>query len=209
MFTGLIQTTGTVRRIDQRGDRVMAIAMQEPFAAEVGDSIAVSGICLTVIKIDGNMFKASLSAETLGCTTAGSWEVGTRVNLEPSLRVGDTLGGHFVSGHVDGIGRAVAQQKSGDSTVWEFEVTASLGRFIAAKGSVAIDGVSLTVNSVQDGSVMPALGAAAQNVTRFTVNIIPHTAEVTGFATMAVGQAVNIEIDLIARYAARLKETQA
>ncbi len=197
MFTGLIKTTGEIRRVDQRGDRIIAVAMQEPFAAEIGDSIAVNGICLTVIKIDGNLFKASLSEATLSCTTAGSWAVNTRLNLEPSLRVGDAMGGHFVSGHVDGVAHVTRSEKSGDSTIWEFEVPHALAKFIAPKGSITIDGVSLTVNHVTD----------IPGATRFTVNIIPHTSAMTCFKTLHLGQQVNIEIDMLARYAARLKET--
>ena len=203
MFTGLIKTTGEIRRVDQRGDRILAISMHEPFAAEIGDSIACSGICLTVIKIDGNVFKVSLSAETLARSTAANWGTGTRINLEPSLRVGDAMGGHFVSGHVDGLGRTVRSEHIGDSTLWEFEVPGALGRYIAPKGSVTIDGVSLTVNEVRDNGTTTAPAA-----TRFTVNIIPHTAAVTCFKTLAVGQMVNIEIDMLARYAARLKEAR-
>lgn len=242
MFTGLIRTTGEIRRVDQRGDCILAIAMHEPFPAEIGDSIACSGICLTVIKIDGNVFKVSLSEETLRCTTARDWVVGTRLNLEPSLKVGDAMGGHFVSGHVDGVGRAIRSTPSGDSTVWEFEVPQPLAKFIAPKGSITVDGVSLTVNEVKDirpnpvasppqpaEELAPAGGfglrsaaresfAAAAgeqksitppaSVTTFTVNIIPHTAEVTGFKTLTVGDAVNLEIDMLARYVARLKESR-
>lgn len=192
MFTGLVRTTAEVTRIEQRGDRAIAFAMRAPFAAEIGDSIAVNGICLTVTKINGPTFEATLSAETLSCTTAKGWQVGTMVNLEPSLRVGDTVGGHFVSGHVDGVGHAVSVTPSGDSTVWVFEAPEPLARFIAAKGSITIDGVSLTVNTVEGP--------------RFSVNIIPHTAAVTGFRTLKPGDAVNLEIDLLARYVARLKE---
>ncbi len=196
MFTGLIKTTGEIRQIEQRGDRIITVAMHTPFPAAIGDSIAVNGICLTVTRITDGVFDASLSAETLNCTTANDWVIGTRVNLEPSLRVGDSLGGHFVSGHVDGMGRAISATPSGDSTVWEFELPPALARFVAAKGSITINGVSLTVNQV----------IANPLTTTFTVNIIPHTAEVTGFGTMVAGDAVNLEIDLLARYVARLKE---
>jgi riboflavin synthase len=225
MFTGLIKTTGEIRRVEQKGDRVIAVAMREPFAAALGDSIAVNGICLTVTHLAGNMFEASMSAATLACTTAGQWAVGTRVNLEPSLRVGDAVGGHFVSGHVDGIAKVTRSEKSGDSTIWEFEVPHALAKFIAPKGSITIDGVSLTVNSVKDLQVSESglrsalrepraegvSGKAAKGVmppsgTIFTVNIIPHTAEVTCFKGLTVGQQMNIEIDMLARYAARLKE---
>ena len=199
MFTGLVKTQGTIRRVDQRGDCMMTIAMSEPFAANIGDSICCSGICLTIIKMDDNAFKVSLSAETMTRTTARDWSVGTSINLEPSLTVGDSMGGHYVSGHVDGLARVVACEKSGDSTIWEFEVPPHLARFIAAKGSVTLDGVSLTVNSVKDmNDPTPK--------TYFSVNIIPHTSKVTSFGTLKTGDSVNIEIDMLARYVARLNE---
>ena len=199
MFTGLVRTQGTIRRVDQRGDCMVTIAVAEPFAMEIGASICCNGICLTVVKINNNEFKVSLSGETMLRTSAREWQVGTIINLEPSLAVGDAMGGHFVSGHVDGLARAVAAQKDGDSTVWKFEVPPHLARFIAAKGSVTLDGVSLTVNEVEDV-------ALPSPTTRFTVNIIPHTAKVTGFGRLKVGDAVNLEIDMLARYVARLAE---
>jgi riboflavin synthase len=183
---------GEIRRVDQRGDRLITIAMGQPFAAAIGDSIACNGVCLTVVKLNGQEFKVSLSAETLACTTAEQWAVGDRVNLEPALAVGDRLGGHFVSGHVDGLGKALSATASGDSTVWEFEAPDALAKFIAAKGSITVDGVSLTVNRVEGN--------------RFFVNIIPHTSAVTGFSSLKVGNAVNLEIDMLARYVARLQE---
>ncbi len=201
MFTGLIQTQGTIRRVDQRGDCMMTIAMREPFVVEIGDSIACNGICLTAIKVSDNEFKVSLSAETLDCTTAKDWAVGTVLNLEPSLRVGDKLGGHFVSGHVDGVVRAVAAEQSGDSMIWDFEVPPALAGFIAAKGSVTIDGVSLTVNRITPGE--------GQTPLSFSVNIIPHTAKMTRFGQLRVGDSVNLEIDMLARYVARLAETKS
>ncbi len=204
MFTGLIRTQGTIRRVDMRGDCMMTIAMREEFALEIGDSVAVNGICLTVIKIDANAFKVSLSAETMERTTAKDWAVGTIVNLEPALKVGDALGGHYVSGHVDGIARVVSITPSGDSSVWVFEVPQTLARFIAPKGSVTLDGVSLTVNNVRDEKT--ADGAA---MTRFTVNIIPHTAKVTNFGQLSVGAEINLEIDMLARYVARLAEVKS
>jgi riboflavin synthase len=199
MFTGLIKTIGTIRRVDQRGDCMVTIAMREPFAIEVGDSIACHGICLTATKVADNEFKVALSAETLSRSNAGAWAVGTPVNLEPSLRVGDSLGGHFVSGHVDALATAIRSEKSGDSTIWEFEVPATLAKFIAPKGSITIDGVSLTVNQVN----------RYESKTTFTVNIIPHTAQITGFANMREGTKVNIEVDMLARYVARMLEVKA
>jgi riboflavin synthase len=193
MFTGLIRTQGTVTRVEQRGDRVLTIAPDAPFALSLGASVACHGICLTVVEINGDAFRVSLSAETLNCTTARDWAVGTRINLEPSLRVGDELGGHFVSGHVDGVARVIGREESGDSTVWEFEAPVTLAQFIAAKGSITIDGVSLTVNRVSGQ--------------HFLVNIIPHTAQVTSFGALKVGGHANLEIDMLARYVARLAES--
>lgn len=237
MFTGLIKTQGEIRRLDQRGDLLATIAMREPFAIEIGDSIACNGICLTAVKVSDNEFKVSLSEETLRCSTAADWHVGTRLNLEPALRVGDALGGHFVSGHVDGVGRVIGIEKSGDSTIWTFAVPDNLARFIAPKGSIAVDGVSLTVNEVASGQwpvtseekerqeerhaglrsapreplAAEVSGEAAKEArppssTIFTVNIIPHTAKMTGFGQLNMGDAVNLEIDLLARYMARLVE---
>lgn len=198
MFTGLIRTQGTVRRVDMRGDCMVTIAMSEPFTVEIGDSICCDGICLTAIKVDDNAFKVSLSAETMNRSTAKDWAVGTLINLEPSLTVGGPIGGHFVSGHVDGLARAVAQEQSGDSMIWEFEVPAALAKFIAPKGSVTLNGVSLTVNEVKD----------AAGSTVFSVNIIPHTSKVTGFGRLKIGDFVNLEIDMLARYVARLHEAK-
>lgn len=201
MFTGLIKTQGTIRRVDMRGDCMVTIAVNEPFPIEIGASICCSGICLTAIKVDDTTFKVSLSAETMNRSTAKDWSVGDVINLEPSLAVGDQLGGHFVSGHVDGLARAVVQEKSGDSMIWEFEVPPHLARFIAAKGSVTLDGVSLTVNHVYDRKTPEGVP-----VTTFSVNIIPHTAKVTSFGKLKIGDSVNLEIDMLARYVARLTE---
>ena len=230
MFTGLIRTQGEIRRVDQRGDRLFAIAMAEPFAVEIGDSIACNGICLTAIKLNGHEFKVSVSEETLRCTTAGEWKVGTKLNLEPSLRIGDSLGGHFVSGHVDGLARATTQTPEGDSVRWEFEVPQGLAKFIAPKGSVTLDGVSLTVNEVKESRVEsresssdhatarlphPAKPLSSLDsrlstlITTFSVNIIPHTQKETGFSRLQVGERVNLEVDLLARYVARLTEKNA
>ena len=146
------------------------------------------------MELGPDWFTIDVSAETLAHTRLGDWVVGSRVNLERSLRMGDELGGHLVSGHVDGVGRTLSATPENGSTRWRFQVARALARFIAAKGSIAIDGVSLTVNDVTDDT--------------FGVNIIPHTASVTGFGTLAPGHAVNIEIDMLARYVARLAETK-
>jgi riboflavin synthase len=197
MFTGIITTLGTVRAIQPLGGGkdmrlVIAAPWDDTASIALGASIACSGCCLTAVELAPDHFAVDASAETLACTTLGTWAVGTQVNLERSLRVGDELGGHIVSGHVDGVGKALSKTPENGSIRWRFQVPAELARFIAAKGSVAVDGVSLTVNDVQGDT--------------FGVNIIPHTASVTRFGTLAPGDAVNIEIDMLARYVARLAE---
>ena len=197
MFTGIITALGTVREIRPLGggaDMRLVIAAPWPGAASIpiGASIGCSGCCLTAVEVGADWFAADASAETLSKTTLGRWRLGTRVNLERSLRLGDELGGHLVSGHVDAVGEAVLATPENASTRWVFRVPPALARFIAVKGSVAVDGVSLTVNEVTDDT--------------FGVNIIPHTATVTGFGTLAPGDAVNLEIDMLARYVARLAE---
>jgi len=200
MFTGIITALGHVRAIEPLGagkDLRLVIGTPAAFLAEppagLGASIACSGCCLTVVALAADWFAVDASAETLARTKLGSWTVGSRVNLERSLRLGDELGGHLVSGHVDGVGHAVSATPENASTRWVFRVPTALSRFIAAKGSVAVDGVSLTVNEVRGDT--------------FGVNIIPHTASVTGFGTLRPGDPVNIEIDTLARYVARLVET--
>ena len=199
MFTGIITALGTIRAIQPLGDGKdmrLVIAAPWPDTADIalGASIACSGCCLTAINLTKDSFAVDASAETLACTTLGTWAVGSPVNLERSLKVGDELGGHIVSGHVDGVGKAVSKTPENGSIRWRFQVPMDLARFIAAKGSITIDGVSLTVNDVQGDT--------------FGVNIIPHTASVTRFGTLAPGDAVNIEIDMLARYVARLAETR-
>ena len=202
MFTGIVTALGTVRAITPIGaDRDMRLVIAAPPAfldnpvqgpTALGASIACSGCCLTAVAFTADLFAADASAETLAKTTMGTWRVGSAINLERSLRVGDELGGHLVSGHVDGVGTTLSATPENASTRWRFRVPRELARFIAAKGSVAIDGVSLTVNDVADDT--------------FGVNIIPHTAAVTRFGTLAPGDPVNIEIDMLARYVARLAE---
>jgi riboflavin synthase len=199
MFTGIITALGTVSRIEPIGggkDMRLVIAAPWPDTASIaiGASIACSGCCLTAVQVNDDSFAVDASAETLACTTLGSWKVGSQVNLERSLKIGDELGGHIVSGHADGVGEAVAEKPENGSTRWQFRVPKLLARFIAVKGSVAVDGVSLTVNEVRDDM--------------FGVNVIPHTAAVTGFGSMRPGDTVNIEIDMLARYVARLAETK-
>jgi riboflavin synthase len=159
----------------------------------LGASIACSGCCLTAVELGPDWFAVDASAETLARTKLGTWTVGSRVNLERSLRLGDELGGHLVSGHVDAVGTALSATRENASTRWTFRVPGSISRFIAVKGSVAVDGVSLTVNEVRGDT--------------FGVNVIPHTASVTGFGTLRANDMVNIEIDTLARYVARLAET--
>jgi riboflavin synthase len=197
MFTGIVTALGTVRGIAPLGaSSDMRLSIAAPWAdtasIAIGASIGCSGCCLTAVEVGPDWFAADASAETLSKTTLGRWQAGTRVNLERSLRLGDELGGHLVSGHVDGVGEAVSSAAEHGSTRWTFRVPPALARFIAAKGSIAVDGVSLTVNEVTDDT--------------FGVNIIPHTASVTGFGSLRPGDAVNLEIDMLARYVARLAE---
>jgi riboflavin synthase len=194
MFTGIVTDVGHVRHIEKRGDTHVVIATNYDVAqVEIGASISCSGVCMTVVDKGGTndrWFAVTASGETLSKTTMGQWKTGDRVNLERPMRVGDELGGHIVTGHIDGVAEAVLVVPEGESTRMTFQAPAALSRFIASKGSVALDGVSLTVNEV-DGL-------------RFGVNIIPHTIKVTTFGQAKPGSKVNLEIDLLARYVARL-----
>lgn len=197
MFTGIVQTLGSVTRIQPRGGDVeLVIAAADGYldGTALGDSIAVNGCCLTVTRLDGSAFAADVSRETLSLTTLQGWQAGTRVNLEKALRAGDALGGHYVSGHVDGVIAVTSIVDDARSRRVEFSVPRLLARYVARKGSVTLDGVSLTVNEV-DG-------------VRFAVNLIPHTLEVTTLGTLAKGGRVNLEIDTLARYVERLSEYQ-
>ena len=197
MFTGIVQAVGAVARVEPRGSdmriHIVAASLGLDDVA-VGDSICVSGVCLTVIEIAGDRFAADVSVETLSRTTLGALAAGVRVNLEKSLRFSDRLGGHLVAGHVDGIGRIVTIMPDARSQRWTLEVPGALARYIAAKGSLCIDGVSLTVNHVE------------QN--RCGVNLIPHTIAATTFGDRREGDAVNIEVDLVARYVERLTTSE-
>ena len=202
MFTGIVTGLGEVREVTPIGggqDMRLVVGVPAGWAdmasIPLGASIACNGCCLTAIELGADWFAVTASAETLSKTTLGAWAVGTRINLERPLKVGDELGGHIVSGHVDGLGEVIASTPDQGSTRWRFRVPGGIARFIAPKGSVAIDGVSLTVNEVEGDT--------------FGVNIIPHTAEVTGFGLLKVGDKVNIEIDTVARYVARLAEYAA
>jgi riboflavin synthase len=193
MFTGIIIATGRVIAIEEKGgDLELGIdaAAIDGARLNLGDSVSVQGACLTVTRRDGAAFYADVSRETMSKTMLGTLGRGSRVNLEPSLRAGDALGGHMVSGHVDAVGRLTAAHQDARSWRLEFELPAALMRFVAPKGSICIDGVSLTVNQV---------GAR-----RFDVNIIPHTREVTTLGDLVVDAGVNIEIDVVARYLERL-----
>ena len=191
MFTGIIQTVGQVAAIDRRGaDARLRIAGLPLPDGALGESIAVSGVCLTAVEFSGDGFVADVSGETLACTTLGAWSVGQRVNLERALAVGERLGGHIVSGHVDGVGEVASRQADGRSQRFILRAPAALARYIAAKGSITVDGVSLTVNTVS--------GA------QFGVNIVPHTLTHTSLDALRAGSRVNLEVDLLARYLERL-----
>jgi riboflavin synthase len=196
MFTGIITDLGRVAAIERGGDTRFVIETRYPVAEiALGASIACSGPCLTVIEKGPDWFAVKASAETLARTTLGGWDVGTRVNLERPLTLATELGGHLVTGHIDGLARAADRRADGDSVRFVFEIAGPPARLIAAKGSVALDGVSLTINEVED---RPGAG------TRFGVNIIEHTRRETTFGALAIGQRVNLEFDLLARYAERI-----
>ncbi|MEQ8449987.1 MAG: riboflavin synthase [Nitratireductor sp.] len=200
MFTGIVTDLGRVRSIERRGDTRFTLATSyEVEAIDLGASIACNGCCLTVTETgrdpDGTgWFAVDASGETLSKTTLGAWEEGTRVNLERALRLGDELGGHFVLGHVDGEAEVLERRGEGDSWRFAFRAPVDLRRFIAPKGSIVLDGVSLTVNEVEED--------------RFGVNIIPHTFEATGFHALQPGSRVNLEVDALARYVARLLDRE-
>jgi len=196
MFTGIVTDIGTVLALEQRGDLRARIGTGYDTAGiDIGASIACSGVCLTVIALGGepqNWFDVEISSETVAATNADRWAVGSRLNLERALKVGDELGGHIVSGHVDGVAEVVAMQDEGDSTRVTFRAPEHLARFIAPKGSVALNGTSLTVNAV-DG-------------VDFGINFIPHTKTATTWGQVALGDRINLEIDTMARYVARLRD---
>jgi len=200
MFTGIITDIGTIRSAQQRGDLRLVIGCHYDMeGVDIGASIACSGVCLTVVDKGADWFAVDLSGETVSRTAQGAWAEGRALNLERALKLGDELGGHIVTGHVDGIGEVTAITAEGDSHRVVIRLPADLAPYVAAKGSITVDGVSLTVNSVEDrpeGSI-------------FGLNIIPHTWSVTTFGQLAVGQAVNLEIDVLARYLARMKDHQA
>jgi riboflavin synthase len=196
MFTGIVQDVGRLVSREARGGDVRLLIgfdRLDPTGISVGDSICVQGCCLTAIELRDRTFAADVSRETLSLTTLGDLTAGSPVNLEPSLKAGDPLGGHLVSGHVDGVGEIAAMSGDARSTRIEISVPAALARYIARKGSVAIDGVSLTINEVQGAT--------------FGINLIPHTQAVTTLGALRVGIRVNVEVDQIARYVERLLST--
>ena len=199
MFTGIITDIGTVLALQRQGDlRARIGTSYDVDGIDIGASIACDGVCLTVVDLGRspqNWFEVQISGETLSCTTLGGWGPGHRVNLERALRVGDELGGHIVSGHVDGLAQVIGIRPEGDSLRVTFRAPQALAGFIAPKGSVALNGTSLTVNEV-DG-------------TDFGINFIPHTRQATTWGDVAEGDAVNLEIDTLARYVARLREWNA
>ncbi|NCF48458.1 MAG: riboflavin synthase [Bacteroidetes bacterium] len=196
MFTGIVTAMGTVQSVIDEGDRVLRIGAEwDCSAIPIGASIAHSGVCLTVISCDKTGYEIAASAETMRVTTLGDWKIGDQVNLERALCVGDELGGHIVSGHVDGIASVISVEAVGDSHCVWLRAPDALARFVAPKGSVALDGVSLTVNEVKESD--------------FSVNVIAHTWSVTTLGQRVAGEPVNMEIDMLARYVARLAESGA
>jgi riboflavin synthase len=195
MFTGLVAAMGRIERIERR-DQGLRLRIASPLGSlELGESICVSGTCLTVAGSTLDAFEADVTRETLACTTLGRLSAGDPVNLERAAALGDRLGGHLLTGHVDGIARVSRVEASGDARAVEVEVPVELARFVAAKGSVALDGVSLTVNRV--------------NGARFEIMLIPHTLAVTTLGGVAAGREYNFEVDLLARYVARLLDDEA
>ena len=197
MFTGIITDIGTIRSAEQRGDlRLVIGSAYEMEGVAIGASIACSGACLTVVEKGADWFAVDLSAETVERTAPGLWAQGGRLNLERALKVGDELGGHIVTGHVDGVGTLVSIMPEGDSTRLVIAAPAALAPALAAKGSITVDGISLTVNSVEDQS---------DGSVQFGLNIIPHTAAATTLDNLAIGRSFNLEIDVLARYLDRMQ----
>jgi riboflavin synthase len=201
MFTGIVTDVGRVREVKAapgRDTRFVIETAYDTASIAIGASISCAGCCLTAVETGPGWFAVDASGETLSCTTLGAWRAGTRINLERALRAGDELGGHLVSGHVDGLGSVAEAYQEAGSLRLVFAVPQALGRFLAPKGSVAIDGVSLTVNEVADRG----------GATQFGINLIPHTQAVTTLGELKAGSRVNVEVDQMARYVARLNETQ-
>jgi len=200
MFTGIITDIGTVRAADQRGDlRLIITCAYDLATVDLGASIACSGVCLTVVDKGPDWFAVDVSAETTSRTAAGLWQAGARLNLERALRLGDELGGHLVTGHVDGVGTVLDAAPDGASLKVVIVAPADLGPYIATKGSLTLDGVSLTVNDVRDHD---------DGTTHFAVNIIPHTAAHSTLGALASGSQLNLEIDVLARYLKRMADSR-
>ncbi|KPL69502.1 riboflavin synthase subunit alpha [Erythrobacter sp. SG61-1L] len=205
MFTGIVTAIGTIRESEQRGDlRVTIDCAYDPALIAIGASIACSGACMTVVEKGGTAgdawFAVDVSGESVSRTAPGIWNTGSRLNLEQSLKLGDELGGHIVSGHVDAVGHVVRIVPEGDSARFTISAPAELAPYIAPKGSIAVNGVSLTVNEVDD---------QPDGTVHFGMNIIPHTAEVTTIGALTPGDAVNLEIDTVARYLKRMQDLRA
>ena len=201
MFTGIVTATGTIQQTTQRGDLHAVIACPfDPAGIAIGASIACSGVCLTVVEKGGQAgdawFAVDISGESVACTVPGLWQEGRKLNLEPALKIGDELGGHIVTGHVDAVGEVVSIASEGDSTRLTIAAPPEMAPYIAPKGSITVDGVSLTVNSIED---------QADRSVHFGLNIIPHTGEVTTLGQLARGDRVNLEIDVLARYLKRME----
>lgn len=201
MFTGIITDIGRITAVEMRGDLHVRIACSyDTSTIDIGASIACSGACMTVVELGPDWFAVDISAESVSRTPPGRWEVGKKLNLERSLRVGDELGGHIVTGHVDGVGTIASVIEEGDSHRFEIHAPKELAPYLAPKGSIAVDGISLTVNSVTDESDGRA---------RFGLNIIPHTNAVTTMGALKAGDGVNLEIDVLARYLGRMEQLRA
>ena len=201
MFTGIITDIGTITAVEMRGDLHVRIACAyDTGTIDIGASIACSGACMTVVELGPDWFAVDISAESVSRTPPGRWKVGTRLNLERSLRVGDELGGHIVTGHVDGVGTVASVSEEGDSHRFEIHAPKELAPYLAAKGSIAVDGISLPVNSVTD---------EADGRARFGLNIIPHTNSVTTMGGLKAGDGVNLEIDVLARYLGRMEHLRS
>jgi riboflavin synthase len=201
MFTGIVTAIGTIREVRQSGDlRAVITCPWDPAGIAIGASIACSGTCLTVVDRGGTAgdcwFAVDISGETVACTVPDRWQVGRQLNLEPAMRLGDELGGHIVTGHVDGVGEVLSFTPVGDSWRVGIAVAAALAPYLAAKGSITVDGVSLTVNEVTD---------QPDGTCHFALNMIPHTAEVTTLGALKQGDQVNLEIDVLARYLQRMQ----
>ncbi len=200
MFTGIITDIGTIRSVEQRGDlRLVVETAYDTATVAMGASIACSGACMTVVDKGPGWFAIDMSGESVSCTAPGMWVAGGKLNLERAMKIGDELGGHIVTGHVDGIGEVLGVCPEGDSRRIGVRVPESIAPFVAPKGSITVDGASLTVNDVRD----------AEDGTHFSVNIIPHTAAMTTLGGLAAGSHVNLEIDILARYLARMQSRLA